>query len=67
MEISNYKKSELLINLTEELLAVEKNRLSGVTDCTLNELDKYLDNVIAETEKNCTDYQYVKTQNTQFL
>lgn len=51
MVISKHKKTELLINLRDELLAVEKDRLSGVTDCTLNELDKYLDNVIAETEK----------------
>lgn len=51
MVISNHKKSDLLINLRDELLAVEKDRLSGTTGCTLNELDKYLDNVIAETEK----------------
>lgn len=51
MVISNHKKSDLLINLRDELLSVEKDRLSGATGCTLNELDKYLDNVIAETEK----------------
>lgn len=51
MVISKHKKTELLINLRDELLAVEKDRLSGVTDCTLNELDKYLDDEIAQAER----------------
>ncbi|MGN0501779.1 MAG: hypothetical protein ACI4HN_02545 [Ruminococcus sp.] len=51
MYIQNHKKSELLINLRDELLSAEKDRLSGITGCTLDELDKYLDDIIAETEK----------------
>lgn len=50
MYIQNHKKSELLINLRDELLVVEKDRLSGITGCTLDELDKYLDDIIAEAE-----------------
>lgn len=36
------------IKLREELLSVEEDRLAGRMGCTLNELDGYLDNVIAE-------------------
>ena len=37
-----------IIKLREELLSVEEDRLAGRMGCTLNELDGYLDNVIAE-------------------
>jgi len=36
------------IKLREELLSVEEDRLAGRMGCTLNELDGYLDNVVAE-------------------
>ena len=32
----------------EELLAVEEDRMAGRNGCTLEELDAYLNNVIAE-------------------
>ena len=35
------------MKLREELLAVEEDRLAGRTGCTVDELDTYLDSVIA--------------------
>ena len=37
-----------MLKLREELLAVEEDRIAGRGGCTLDELDAYLDNVIAE-------------------
>ncbi|MEF2782140.1 MAG: hypothetical protein U0N20_03500 [Clostridium sp.] len=39
---------EQMLNLREELLAVEENRMKGNTGCTLEELDDYLNGVIEE-------------------
>lgn len=39
---------EKMLELKEELLAIEKKRAAGIPGCTLDELDTYLDNVIAE-------------------
>ena len=39
--------SEKMLKLREELLAVEEDRLAGRTGCTVDELDAYLDSVIA--------------------
>lgn len=36
-----------MLKLREELLAVEEDRLSGRGGCSLDELDTYLDEVIA--------------------
>lgn len=48
MDIDTFNRREKLLKLREELLAVEEDRLSGRTGCTLDELDSYLDSVIAE-------------------
>lgn len=37
-----------MLKLREELLSVEEDRISGRLDCTLDELDKYLDDIIEE-------------------
>ena len=37
-----------MLKLREELLAVEEDRIAGRNGCTLDELDAYLDEVIAE-------------------
>ena len=37
-----------MLKLREELLAVEEDRMAGRIGCTLDELDVYLDEVIAE-------------------
>lgn len=38
-----------LQKLREELLAVEEDRMAGISGCSLDELDAYLDEVIEET------------------
>jgi len=48
MDIDTFNRREKLLKLREELLAVEEDRLSGRTGCTPDELDSYLDSVIAE-------------------
>ena len=48
MDIETYNRRENMLKLREELLSVEEDRISGRTDCTLDELDKYLDDIIEE-------------------
>ena len=48
MDIENYNRREKMLKLREELLAVEEDRIAGRNGCTLDELDTYLDDVIAE-------------------
>ena len=40
---------EKLLQLREELLAVEQDRLAGRPGCTLEELETYLAKIMAET------------------
>ena len=48
MDIETYNRREKMLKLREELLAVEEDRIAGRNGCTLDELDAYLDDVIAE-------------------
>ena len=48
MDIETYNRREKMLKLREELLAVEEDRIVGRNGCTLDELDTYLDDVIAE-------------------
>lgn len=48
MDIDTYNRWEKMLKLREELLAVEEDRIAGRAGCTLDELDTYLDHVIAE-------------------
>lgn len=48
MDIETYNRREKMLKLREELLAVEEDRIAGRNGCTLDELDDYLDDVIAE-------------------
>ena len=48
MDIETYNRREKMLKLREELLAVEEDRIAGRTGCILDELDEYLDDVIAE-------------------
>ena len=48
MDIETYNRREKMLNLREELLSVEEDRMAGRAGCTLDELDAYLDDVIAE-------------------
>lgn len=50
MDIDTFSRRNKMLKLREELLAVEEDRLAGRTGVTLNELDKYLDNIIDEVE-----------------
>lgn len=48
MDIETYNRREKMLNLREELLAAEEDRLAGRSGCTLEELEGYLDDIIAE-------------------
>lgn len=48
MDINTFNRREKMLKLREELLAVEEDRLAGRMGCTLDELEVYLDDVIAE-------------------
>ncbi len=48
MDIETYSRREKLLKLQEKLLAIEEDRLAGRSDCTVDELETYLDDVIAE-------------------
>ena len=48
MDIETYDRREKVLRLREELLAVEEDRMAGRAGCSIDELDAYLDDVIAE-------------------
>ena len=48
MDIESFNRREKMLKLREELLAVEEDRIAGRNGSTLDELDAYLDDVIAE-------------------
>lgn len=48
MDIETYNQREKMIQLREELLSIEEDRIAGRSGCSLDELDAYLDEVIAE-------------------
>ncbi|WP_191396178.1 type II toxin-antitoxin system prevent-host-death family antitoxin [Flavonifractor sp. An306] len=48
MDIETFTRREKMLKLREELLAVEEDRLRGVTDHTLEDADAYLERIIAE-------------------
>ena len=47
MDIDTFNRREKMLKLREELLAVEEDRLQGRGGCSLDELDAYLDDVMA--------------------
>lgn len=47
MDIETFNRRKML-KLREELLAVEEDRMAGRSGCTVDELDAYLEDVIAE-------------------
>ena len=47
MDIDTFNRREKMLKLREELLAVEDDRLQGRDGCSLDELDAYLDDVVA--------------------
>jgi hypothetical protein len=48
MDIETYNYRERMLKLREEFLAVEEDRMEGRKGCNLDDLDTYLDDVIAE-------------------
>lgn len=48
MDIETYNRREKMLKLREELLAVQEDRNAGITGYTPDELDDYLENIIAE-------------------
>ena len=48
MDIETFNRREKMLKLREELLTVEEDRLAGRSGCTLDALDAYLDDVIAQ-------------------
>lgn len=46
MDIETYSRREKMLKLREELLAAEEDRAAGRAECTLDELESYLDGVI---------------------
>ena len=48
MDLETYNRREKMIQLREELLSIEEDRIAGRSGCSLDELDAYLDEVIAE-------------------
>ncbi|MEB3103032.1 type II toxin-antitoxin system Phd/YefM family antitoxin [Ferviditalea candida] len=50
MDINSFSRREKMLKLREELLAVEEDRMAGRTGVTPDELDDYLENIIAGVE-----------------
>lgn len=42
-------REKMMMKLREELLSVEESRMSGTTGYSLDELDRYLNNIIDES------------------
>ena len=48
MDIDSFTRREKMLKLREKLLSVEEKRLHGSVDCTVKELDSYLESVIED-------------------
>ena len=48
MDIESFTRREKMLQLRETLLAVEEDRIMGRTGCSVDELDSYLENILAE-------------------
>ena len=46
MDIDTYNRREKMLQLREELLSVEEDRIAGRNGCTIDELDSYLTDII---------------------
>ena len=51
MDIEASDRREKMLTRRDELIAVENDRLQGRNGCSLDELDSYLNSVIAEAKK----------------
>lgn len=50
MDVESFTRREKMLKLREELLAVEEDRAAGHADCTLDELDAYLGDIIEKVK-----------------
>jgi hypothetical protein len=50
MDTDSFTRREKMLKLSEELLAVEEDRIAGRTRVTPDELDSYLESIINEVE-----------------
>lgn len=48
MDIESFTRREKMLQLRETLLAVEEDRIMGRTGCSVDELDSYLEDILAE-------------------
>ena len=48
MDIESFTRREKMLQLRENLLAVEEDRVMGRKGCTIDELDRFLDGVLNE-------------------
>ena len=48
MDIESFTRREKMLQLRENLLAVEEDRVVGRTGCTIEELDAFLDGILNE-------------------
>lgn len=48
MDIESFSRREKMLQLREDLLAVEEDRAMGRRGCSVDELDNYLDRVLNE-------------------
>ena len=48
MDIESFTRREKMLKLRENLLAVEEDRAMGRRGCTIDELDRFWDSVLAE-------------------
>ena len=46
MDIETYARREQMLQLREELLAVEEDKIAGRTGSSIDELESYLDDII---------------------
>ena len=51
MDIETFSRREKMLDLREQLLSVEEERVAGSKEYTIDELDKILDEVIQEYRK----------------
>ena len=48
MDIDTFTRREKMLKRREKLLSVEENRLHGSVDCSIEDLDRYLESVIED-------------------
>ncbi|MDR0361255.1 MAG: type II toxin-antitoxin system Phd/YefM family antitoxin [Planctomycetota bacterium] len=50
MDVESFARREKMLQLREELLAVEEDRAAGRAGCAVDDLDAYLDDIISRVE-----------------